>query len=300
MASNRMSPIIEDAITRLSLLTDTHRSSWRVSACGSGGQSVSYAATTETDAFCIKTADPGSIHLRREAFFLSLIACRHVPRLVLDCSEEGFVVEQLIDGLRLFELSAEERLRRLPQIASALENVTAIFAAAKPAIVHRDLKPANLVVTQDGLVIVLDFGSAEEEGGRLHLERGARRNKLGTGTHQAQPLEQLVGSVFQDRRVDIFAAASIIFWIITGAAPYQNIYTECGNAFRAYRETEKGLPDRLHDLPPALRTELEAALRVNPATRPRSLAPLAAAVRDYAANESHVAHRHYCRELPAG
>jgi serine/threonine protein kinase len=75
------------------------------------------------------------------------------------CAGWPFLSMELIDGRTLEalvgqHLPAEELARLVGQAAQALA------AAHTAGVVHRDIKPANLMVRDDGLVKVLDFGLA--------------------------------------------------------------------------------------------------------------------------------------------
>src|SRR5436853_495327 len=74
----------------------------QVKPCGAGGQLLGYRVDLrDGSSWCLKREkSPGTtVHLRREGRFLGLVRSRHVPRLVLDASAEGFVVEEWIEGI---------------------------------------------------------------------------------------------------------------------------------------------------------------------------------------------------------
>ncbi|MDD8025942.1 MAG: hypothetical protein PHI34_05470 [Acidobacteriota bacterium] len=238
---------------------------------------VSYRALTAGTVVCIKTATPGSPHLRREALMLSRLASPHVPRLLADGVDSGFIVEEYIAGNLLAALARPALIAALPQIMTGLTAATDAFTAAHPPLIHRDIKLANLCLAGDRLV-VFDFGSAEFEGHRAPDSRRCRRMKLGRGTHHAQPLEQLLGLHTQDRRVDIFAAAGVIYWILTGRPPYLNIYPDEDTSRVQYTAAEERLEDDIVGWPAAVREQLWHALRASPEQRSCSLKPLAEAI----------------------
>ena len=126
----------------------------------------------------------------------------------------------MADGTR--SLPLDEVLAIARQVADALE------AAHKKGIVHRDLKPANILVTDDGVVKVLDFGLAKT------LERGAAGDQsqsptitfaatqagviLGTAAYMSP--EQAKGRT-ADKRTDVWAFGCVLFEMLTGRRAFE-------------------------------------------------------------------------------
>lgn len=260
------------------------RPDWQVTRHGAGGQSTAYCAEARGTAVCIKVAAPGSVHLQREVVMLERLASPHVPRLLVDGVSLGFVIEEFVAARPLSTFAPQALRFALPHIVRGLAVGLSTFAAARPVIVHRDLKPANLGLATRGVqgtrLMIFDYGSAEFEGRRARAAApcSVTLSKVGRGTHRSQPLEQLMRSPAQDRRVDVFAAASVVFWILTGRAPFANAQAGEDEARAAYRAAEAELPRALAAWPAELRLRLTEALRVSPERRPDSLWPLYGAV----------------------
>src|SRR5260370_29966343 len=101
-------------------------------------------------------------------------------------------------------------------------------AAHRAGIVHRDLKPANVMVSDSGLVKILDFGLAKA----MTSDNGADRdpdptamtaltmqgNILGTAPYMSP--EQAEGGIV-DGRTDIFAFGCIFYEMLTGVSPFK-------------------------------------------------------------------------------
>jgi Tol biopolymer transport system component/tRNA A-37 threonylcarbamoyl transferase component Bud32 len=131
-----------------------------------------------------------------------------VPALVLELVEG----EALAARLRRAPPAVPEALRLARQIADALD------AAHARGIVHRDLKPANIVVTDTGLVKVLDFGIAKVAEGQAaedgQTETGTRLG-IAIGTPGYMSPEQTRGQPI-DARTDIWAFGCLLFEMLSG------------------------------------------------------------------------------------
>src|SRR5579859_7437762 len=72
-----------------------------------------------------------------------------------------YIAMELVSGRTLEELLLKRRLKLVETLKYAVQIADALAAAHVAGIVHRDLKPSNVMVTESGLVKVLDFGLAK-------------------------------------------------------------------------------------------------------------------------------------------
>ena len=122
--------------------------------------------------------------------------------------------------------------------------------AHKVGIVHRDLKPANLLINQEGLLKIVDFGvaAAQREGDTQLTKTGY---VIGSPKYMAP--EQILGKKV-DERADIYAVGVILYEMITGVPPYSRgdhmsvMYQHVQGKARPAQEVNPNLPPGLSDV----------------------------------------------------
>jgi tetratricopeptide (TPR) repeat protein/predicted Ser/Thr protein kinase len=152
---------------------------------------------------------------------------------IYEVNSEGntdFIVMEYVRGATLASalkkrtLALSEATRYCVQIADAL---TKAHAAG---IIHRDLKPGNIMVTEDGLVKVLDFGLAKFDPAMQTADAGntdavvtnqftLTQPGAVTGTVAYMSPEQARGERV-DARTDIFSFGIVMFETLSGHLPF--------------------------------------------------------------------------------
>ena len=143
---------------------------------------------------------------------------------VYDIDREGdlsFYSMELLDGERLGQLikRAGGRLPRRYALAIIRDIGAAIAHAHSRGVVHADLKPHNIMITRDGHVRVLDFGSGAVRPGEPWISELSPGGDYRQATPQYASCEQLQGWC-ADPRDDIYALACLAYQLLTGKHPF--------------------------------------------------------------------------------
>jgi hypothetical protein len=196
----------------------------------------------------------------REAKVTSQLLHRNIVT-IFDLGEEDgrlYIVMELLRGETLSEFlkkptaqSIEQKLDLMIQIGEGLS-----VAHAK-GVFHRDIKPANMLVMPDGSLKILDFGVA-----RLANSTMTASGFI-VGTPDYMSPEQAQGREV-DARSDIFSAAGVFYFILTGRKPFEaaDLPAVLNRVIR-----EAPTPLREVESPPALTRILMKALSKDPANR---------------------------------
>ena len=202
----------------------------------------------------------------------------------LEESPDGKAIAmELVDGATLSSpLPLNDALRIAVQIAEALE------AAHDKGITHRDLKPANIMVTNAGLVKVLDFGLAAVGGAppasaadspTFTMERTGAGVILGTAAYMSP--EQAAGRTV-DRRADVWSFGVVLYEMLTGKSLFhgETVSHTLADVLRAEISFDQ-LPGTT---PPAIRDLLKRCLDRDVKTRLQAIGEARIAIWKYLAN----------------
>ncbi len=237
----------------------------------------------------------------REAGLLHRLRHRVLPH-VTDHFTEGeaqYLVMQLFPGKDLDELLDEKRLetgqafavnqvlRWADQLLDALE----YLHGHQPPIVHRDIKPQNLKLTEQGDVILLDFGLAKGAAAEMSQTDESMIKSLPGFTYHYAPLEQIL-DMGTDPRSDLYALAATVYRLITGRVPSDALTR---GAAAQEQQPDPLLPaNKLNgQVPEAVAAVLARALAQLPDERPATATEmrraLRAAVQPQATNNYYIA-----------
>jgi serine/threonine protein kinase/tetratricopeptide (TPR) repeat protein len=131
-----------------------------------------------------------------------------------------YIVMPLYAGKTLKYRLQDGPVRRDMAVNVARQIAEGLSAAHQKGIVHRDIKPANIMVTDDGHVVILDFGLAKLTGG-LDLTRSG--STLGTAYYMSP--EQIRGEPV-DHRTDIWAVGVLMYEMLAGRRPFEGDYEQ--------------------------------------------------------------------------
>ena len=151
-------------------------------------------------------------------------------------------------------LTFEEAIDIVTQVARGLEK------AHKKGIVHRDIKPANIIVTDDGVAKILDFGLAKLAGQTKLTKTGST---LGTVAYMSP--EQTQGTDV-DQRTDIWALGVILYELLSGEHPFKGDY-EQAVMFSILNEEPKPITDLRPEIPKTIEQVVAKAIEKNPDER---------------------------------
>lgn len=131
-------------------------------------------------------------------------------------SAESYIVTEFIEGPTLKEFIAEHQ-PKYPEIGAliATQVCRALAHAHSLGILHRDVKPENIMVRNDGVVKLTDFGIAQ----MVDMQRMTVTGQL-IGSPAYMSPEHLEGKPL-DFRTDVFAVGVVLYQLVVGELPFQ-------------------------------------------------------------------------------
>jgi eukaryotic-like serine/threonine-protein kinase len=262
---------------------------------GQGGMAVVYRAydtrlerevalkLIRMEAFPPEVYDRILARFEREAKALAKMAHPHIVR-VFDYGEyesAPYLVMELLEGGTL----KQSLSGRLPVGAAAglLAPVAdALAYAHRRGILHRDVKPSNILLTEEGQVVLTDFGIAKLLAGEG--ERTLTGTGMGIGTPEYMAPEQGLGREV-DGRADVYALGVMLFELLTGRKPY-TADTPMAVILKQVNDPLPRPRDLVPDLPPDVERVLLKALAKKPEDRYEDMEAFAVVLKRLAALEN--------------
>jgi serine/threonine protein kinase len=200
---------------------------YRITAkLGAGGMGVVYKATDlkleRTVALKFLPHDSSineeeKARVRREARAASALDHANIGVIYgLEESAEGeiFIAMGYYEGETLAQKIARGLLPVSESVDIAIQIAAGLAAAHARNIVHRDIKPSNIIITNEKVVKIVDFGLA-----RIASSASATQSITTTGTLPYMAPEQILGEGI-DQRTDVWALGVILVQMLTGSHPF--------------------------------------------------------------------------------
>jgi serine/threonine-protein kinase len=188
---------------------------------------------------------------------------------VFDYGEDdglAFLVMEHVEGRTLSAIMRERGPLPAAEVRSILgQAALALGVAHEHRVIHRDVKPANILVREDGLVKLTDFGIARALDASGHTQHG---EMLGTPNYISP--EQVRGEPATGAS-DLYALGVVGHEMLSGQRPFDR-GTPIATALSHLNEPPPALPD---GVPEDVREIIEDCLQKEPDARPANAAAVA-------------------------
>lgn len=246
---------------------------------GEGGMGTVYRATDTLlrRSVAVKMLHP---HLLRDTTFMErfrneavLSAQLNHPNVttlynLLQDRTDNLMVMEYINGMTLDKLVKKNGTLSVElAVRIVMQALDGLYHAHQKGILHRDIKPANLMVTQEGIVKLMDFGIARLVGSQ-RLTRTDR--VVGTLEYMAPELLDRVEPSVQS---DLYAVGVLLYELLSGKMPFEAT-TDSTLINQILTKNPIPLRNRITDLPKSLEGVLEKLFQKKPEKRYTSAAEL--------------------------
>ncbi len=185
-----------------------------------------------------------------------------------DDAAEAYIVMQYIPGKPLDKVIAEGPASLQLVLSAGIQIADGLFAAHQLGIFHRDLKPANVMLTDGGLIKILDFGLARQFSmDEADFDPAAPDRRPtppppeATYTARGGTIAYMAPEQFVTGRssaqTDIFALGLILYELASGRHPFHRPDTP---EFQTIRALQFADPPNLREIVPELPVELESVI----------------------------------------
>jgi len=252
---------------------------------GEGGMGVVYKAedTKLKREVAIKflperVADDSSAYQRFKIEAQAAAALNHPNIATIYAIEEEddktFIVMEYVKGQSLKEKIDSGALEIDKALDIAIQITQGLAKAHEKGIIHRDIKPSNIIVSDDGIAKILDFGLAKIAEETIVTKEGTT---LGTVAYMSP--EQTRGEKV-DHRTDIWSLGVVFYEMLTGQRPFHGEY-ETAVVYLILNVNPKPPRDLREDIPQEIERIILKALEKDRKVRYDSINELNKDLSDY-------------------
>lgn len=153
---------------------------------------------------------------------LSNLHDRHIPEIYECVEDDGqlTIIEEYVQGELLSEHLQKNGVYTESEVVSMIQTLCRVLDLLHhlhPPIIHRDLKPENIIMTNDGILKLVDFNTAKQ------FRTDQESDTVLIGTREFAAPEQY-GFAQSDARTDIYALGVMINYLLTGRYPKEKLY----------------------------------------------------------------------------
>jgi serine/threonine-protein kinase len=232
-----------------------------VAAIGAGGMGevfrVEHVVTNRVEAMKILAAAASSSPEQDQRFLREIQVQASLSHPNIAAVHNAFwdnghlvMIMELIQGASLRTLLEGARIPLTTAIDYACQALAALDYAHSHGVVHRDISPANMIITDDGILKLTDFGLAKSLKDIRLTQTGALVGSL----YYTSP-EQVRGESNLDARSDIYSVGAVLYEMATGI----KLFTSA-NPFTLMLAHVEQPPRRPSELDPALPALVDATL----------------------------------------
>jgi serine/threonine protein kinase len=176
--------------------------------------------------------DAGRSRFEREAIALASLSHPNVVTLLQVGRWNGrmYMAMEWIDGVTLHKWIKKQQRSADEIVAVFLQLARGLSAAHRAGLVHRDLKPENMMVSDEGVAKLIDFGLVQKT---RNLEQRLTETNTVIGTPRYMSPEQAMGLILTARS-DQFSFCVTFFEALAGQHPFGGDNTK--ETFRAVAE----------------------------------------------------------------
>ncbi len=184
-----------------------------------------------------------------------------------ESGDQTYIAMAYVEGQSLKERIKNGPLDLDEALDIASQAAQGLLAAHKKGIIHRDIKPANIMLTEEGLAKIMDFGLAK-------LAWGVDLTKTDAvmGTVAYMSPEQAAGESV-DRHTDIWSLGCVLYEMLAGRRPFKRAPSQAA-VYSILNEEPEPILRLRKDLPGGVEKILKTCLQKEPFDRYKDMRAL--------------------------